>query len=49
MFKFDELPRSIKNKIVDLCLIKNSGYYSIIPEFKKLKEERMKRKITANI
>jgi hypothetical protein len=49
MFKFDELPRSIKNKIVDLCLIKNSGYYSIIPEFKKLKEERMKRKITANV
>jgi len=49
MFGFNELPRSIKNKIVDMCLIKNAGYYSIIPEFKKLKEERMKRKITANV
>ena len=48
IFKYDELPRSIKHKIVDTCLMKNAGYYSIIPEFKKLKEERMKRKITTN-
>lgn len=47
IFKFDDLPRSIKNKIVDTCLVKNVGCYSIIPEFKKLREERMKRKITA--
>jgi len=46
IFKFDDLPRSIKHKIVDTCLVKNAGYYSIIPEFKKLREERMKRKIT---
>jgi hypothetical protein len=46
IFKFEDLPRSIKHKIVDTCLVKNAGYYSIIPEFKKLKEERMKRKIT---
>jgi hypothetical protein len=44
IFKFDDLPRSIKHKIVDTCLVKNAGYYSIIPEFKKLREERMKRK-----
>jgi hypothetical protein len=49
IFKYDELPRSIKHKIVDTCLVKNAGYYSIIPEFKKLKEERMKRKITTSI
>lgn len=48
IFKYDDLPRSIKHKIVDTCLVKNAGYYSIIPEFKKLKEERMKRKITSN-
>lgn len=40
LFKFDELPRSIKNKIVDICMIKNAGFYSIIPEFQKLKQER---------
>jgi hypothetical protein len=48
IFKFDDLPRSIKHKIVDTCLVKNAGYYSIIPEFKKLREERMKRKITSS-
>jgi hypothetical protein len=48
IFKYDELPRSIKHKIVDTCLVRNAGYYNIIPEFKKLKEERMKRKITTN-
>jgi hypothetical protein len=48
IFKYEDLPRSIKNKIVDTCLVKNAGYYSIIPEFKKLREERMKRKITPN-
>lgn len=48
IFKFEDLPRSIKNKIVDTCLVKNAGYYSIIPDFKKLREERMKRKITSN-
>jgi hypothetical protein len=46
IFKYDDLPRSIKHKIVDTCLVKKVGYYNIIPEFKKLKEERMKRKIT---
>jgi hypothetical protein len=46
MFKFDKLPRSIKHKIVDLCMVKNAGYYNIIPEFKSLKTERMKRKMT---
>lgn len=46
IFKFDDLPRSIRHKIVDTCLVKNAGYYSIIPEFKKLREERMQRKIT---
>jgi len=45
LFKFDDLPRSIKHKIVDTCLVKNAGYYSIIPDFKKLREERMKRTI----
>lgn len=48
IFKYEDLPRSIKHKIVDNCLVKNAGYYSIIPEFKKLREERMKRKITPN-
>ena len=46
IFKYVDLPRSIKHKIVDTCLVKKAGYYNIIPEFKKLKEERMKRKIT---
>jgi hypothetical protein len=48
IFKYEDLPRSIKHKIVDTCLVKNAGYYSIIPEFKKLREERMKRKITTS-
>ena len=48
IFKFDDLPRSIKHKIVDTCLVKKAGYYSIIPDFVKLKEERMKRKITVS-
>jgi hypothetical protein len=46
MFKFDQLPRSIKHKIVDVCMVKNAGYYNIIPEFKTLKTERMKHKLT---
>jgi hypothetical protein len=46
MFKFDQLPRSIKNKIVDVCMVKNAGYYNIIPEFKTLRTERMKSKLT---
>lgn len=43
IFKYDELPRSIKHKIVDVCLVKNAGYYNLIPEFKKLKESRMSK------
>jgi hypothetical protein len=44
IFKFDNIPRSIKHKIVDVCMVRNAGYYNIIPDFKNLKTERMKQK-----
>lgn len=40
IFKFADLPKSIKHKIIDMCMVKNVGYFTIIPDFQKLKEER---------
>ena len=37
IFKFDQIPYSIKNLIIDKCLEKGAGIYSYIPKFKELK------------
>lgn len=37
IFKFPQLPFSIRDKIVDKCLEKMAGPYAIIPEFAKMK------------
>lgn len=39
IFKFQELPFGIRDKIVDKCLEKMSGPYSIIPDFAKMRLE----------
>ena len=37
IFKFDKIPYSIKNLIINKCLEKDAGIYSFIPKFQELK------------
>tara|TARA_B100001057_G_scaffold497503_1_gene601792 strand:- start:3453 stop:5366 length:1914 start_codon:yes stop_codon:yes gene_type:complete len=38
IFKFDNLPQTIKDMIVTKCMEKDNGIYDYIPDFKKLKD-----------
>jgi len=39
IFKFQELPFDMKERIVNKCLERNAGAFSLIPDFVKFKEE----------
>ena len=44
IFKFDQIPFSIKNLIINKCLEKDAGIYSFIPKFKELKNLKVVKK-----
>lgn len=44
IFKFDNLPQTIKDMIVTKCMEKDNGIYDYIPDFKKLKDTKKDNK-----
>ena len=44
LFKFDNLPQTIKDMIVTKCMEKDNGIYDYIPDFKKLKDTKKDNK-----
>ena len=45
LFKFEELPMKVKKLIINKCLEKQSGIYSFIPSFTKLKFELQEKQM----
>ncbi len=44
IFKFDNLPQTIKDMIVTKCMEKDNGIYDYIPDFKKMKDTKKDNK-----